>query len=105
MKSYEINLDSNVVTFIERLNYEYETLKDNVAYMINHFSSDDNFLQSNIFKKYQQDEIKAKINFERGMQEIYEKYIPDKYKEHRMGWNVDFRRKQLNITLFCDCEV
>ncbi len=105
MKTYIVNLDSDVVTFIERLNYEYETLKDNVSYMINHFSSDANFMKSNLFIEYQNMEVKAKTNFERGMQEIYEKYIPNKYKEHKMGWNIDFRRRRLNITLYCDCEV
>lgn len=105
MKTYTINLDSDAVSFIERLNYEYETLKDNVSYMINHFRTDSSFLQSSLFREYQKAEIKAKINFERGMQEIYEKYIPEKFREHKMGWNVDFRKKQINIILYCDCEV
>lgn len=105
MKRHEFILDSDVVTYIERLNYEYETLKDTISYIVNHFSTDEKFMQSRLFKKYQENQINAKINLDRGMQEVYEKYIPDKYKEHRIGWNIDFRRKLLVVTLYCDCEV
>ena len=105
MRQHQIELDTDVVTYIERLYYEYETLKDNVSYMIQHFSFNEDFQKSELFRRYQQNEVNAKINFERGMQEVYEKYLPEKYKSHRINWSVDFRRKQLVITQFCDCEV
>lgn len=105
MRQYQIDLNPDVITYIERLYYEYETLKDNVSYMVQHFNSDKKFLESDLYRKYQQNEINAKMNYERGMQEVYEKYIPEKYKSHRINWSVDFRRRQLIINQFCECEV
>lgn len=105
MRQYQIDLNPDVITYIERLYYEYETLKDNVSYMVQHFNLDKNFLESDLYRKYQQNEINAKMNYERGMQEVYEKYIPEKYKSHRINWSVDFRRRQLIINQFCECEV
>lgn len=105
MRQYQIELNPDVVTYIERLFYEYETLKDNVSYMVQHFKFDKAFLESDLFRKYQQNEMNAKMNYERGMQEVYEKYLPEKYKRHRINWSVDFRRRQLIIDQFCDCEV
>lgn len=105
MRQHNIDLDQNVVTYIERLNFEYETLKDNVTYMVSHFSSDNAFLKSNLFRKYQENQIRAKINLEQGMQEVYEKYVPEKLKSHRIGWSINFRRSQLIVNQFCDCEV
>lgn len=105
MRQHQIELNPDVVTYIERLFYEYETLKDNVSYMVQHFKFDKAFLESDLFRKYQQNEMNAKMNYERGMQEVYEKYLPEKYKRHRINWSVDFRRRQLIIDQFCDCEV
>ena len=105
MRQHQIELNPDVVTYIERLFYEYETLKDNVSYMVQHFKFDKAFLESDLFRKYQQNEMNAKMNYERGMQEVYEKYLPEKYKCHRINWSVDFRRRQLIIDQFCDCEV
>lgn len=105
MRQYQIELNPDVVTYIERLFYEYETLKDNVSYMVQHFKFAKAFFESDLFRKYQQNEMNAKMNYERGMQEVYEKYLPEKYKRHRINWSVDFRRRQLIIDQFCDCEV
>lgn len=105
MKQYNIELNQDVVTYIERLNYEYETLRDNVTYMLQYFSYDEEFLQSRLFREYQQNQIQAKTNLNGGMQEIYEKHVPEKYKNHRIDWSIDFRRKLLVIKQFCDCEV
>ncbi len=105
MKTHEIKLEQPVVTFIERLNYEYETLKDNVAYMVQHFGGDENFLESTLFRKYQDRQIQAKINFERGMSEVYEKFVPEALKEHRIDWKIDFRQCMLIVNQYCNCEV
>ena len=105
MKQYAIELNRDVITYIERLNYEYETLRDNVSYMVQHFNYDEEFMHSSLFRNYQQNQIQAKANLNRGMQEIYEKYVSEKYKQHRIEWNIDFRRKILIINQLCDCEV
>ena len=103
MRQYRIELDQNVVTYIERLNYEYETLKDNVAYMVQHFG--EHFLEGDLFRQYQDRQIRARINFEQGREEIYEKFVPEKLKQHRINWQIDYRRRLLIVTQFCDCEV
>ncbi len=105
MREYHFDLEPGAVTYIERLNYEYETLKDNVSYMVQHFSYDPDFLQSELFRKYQANQIHAKMNLEKAMGEIADRYIPQGLKEHRIGWSIDFRRNMLVVTRYCDCEV
>lgn len=105
MQEYHFDLEQDVITYIERLNYEYETLKDSVSYMVHHFSYDRDFLQSDLFRKYQDNQINAKLNLERAMREIADRYIPENLKAHRIGWSMDFRRNMLVVTRYCDCEV
>ena len=105
MKKYNLELDQHIVTYIERLHYEYEVLRDNVAYMIERFGSDETFMQNPLFKKYQESQIQAKKNLDYGMQEVYDKYIPDKFKSHNIEWTIEFRRNLLTITQYCNCEV
>lgn len=105
MKTYKCKIEEQVVTAIERLSYEYYTLQDNVAFLIDKHKDDPEFLSSEIFKKYQDDEINAKEKFEIAKSELEKALVPDTLKNHKISWNLDFPTRVFTITQQCDCEV
>lgn len=105
MKQYKCEIESSVVSALERLSYEYQTRKDNIAFLMENHADDPAFLDSAIFQKYQQEEFDAKKTFETAKQEFQSAYVPNELKEHQISWALDYQTKILTITQHCDCEV
>lgn len=105
MKQYKREIEASVVSALERLSYEYETRKDNVAFLLENHADDPGFLESAIFQKYQQEEFNAKKAFETAKQEFQTAYVPAELRRHQISWALDYQTKILTITQHCDCEV
>lgn len=105
MKQYKCEIEASVVSALERLSYEYETRKDNVAFLLEGHADDPGFLDSATFRKYQQEEFDAKKAFETAKQEFQAAYVPSELRKHQVSWALDYQTKILTITQHCDCEV
>lgn len=105
MKRYQMDIEANVVSALERLNYEYEMRKDNVIFLLDAHKDDPNFLDTPMFKRYQSEEAEAKSRFEKGKAEFEDAYVPAELKGHRIEWSLDYNKRALTITQLCDCEV
>jgi hypothetical protein len=105
MKKYVREINADVVSAMERLAYEYETKKDNITFLIDRHSDDPDFLTSEIFKRYQDDEIKSKADYEKAKKEFEGVFVPKELREHKITWELSFQTRQLTITQLCDCEV
>lgn len=105
MKQYKCEIEASVVSALERLSFEYETRKDNVAFLLENHADDPGFLESALFQKYQQEEFEAKKAFETAKQEFQSAYVPSELREHKISWSLDYQTKILTITQHCDCEV
>lgn len=98
-------VDEKLVSYLERLSYEYEMCKDNVLYLINSHKDDAQFLDSDVFKYYEEKQLASKYAFENGKREFAKKVIPEELEGHKINWEIDFASHILQITQLCDCEV
>lgn len=105
MKQYFREIPEDVVNTIEKANYEYETLKDNVAFLLDQHQNDPDFLASDIFNRYQNAEVTAKMQYERLKKEFEKKFVPKEFSGHQISWSLEYNTKVLTITKMCDCEV
>ena len=105
MKQYKCEIEAIIVSALERLSFEYETRKDNIAFLLENHSDDPDFLESAIFQKYQKEEFDAKKAFENAKQDFQTTYVPAELREHQISWSLDYQTRILTITQHCDCEV
>ena len=103
MKKYKIAVNENVLSYLERLHYEYETAQDNVAFLLANY--DKNVLESDAFKAYEEKQLKAKIAYEEAKAQFTENHIPPVFRGHDIMWEIDFRYKHVIITQRCQCEL
>lgn len=105
MRKLEIPINTEVVGYLERCNAEYETMKDNVAFIIENNIDNCSIIDSPTFKYYQDRQIEAKITYDIAKNELQERFIPQALKHHQIQWELDFRTNILTVTQLCDCEV
>lgn len=92
-----IDIPENFAIMLEKLHYEYFTMKDNVAFLIDQNKEDSSFVDSPLFEKYHDREIAKKLEYESMKQELVDKYIPEDIKSKQYSWQMDFVNKQLVI--------
>ena len=90
-----INIDENFATLLEKLHYEYYTMKDNVTFIIEQHKDDIDFIDSPLFEKYHDREIAKKLEYETMKQELVNKYVPEEIKNTQYSWQMDFTNRQL----------
>ena len=105
MKQYKCEIEAIIVSALERLSFEYETRKDNIAFLLENHADDPDFLESAIFQKYQKEEFDEKKAFENAKQDFQTTYVPAELREHQISWSLDYQTRILTITQHCDCEV
>ena len=92
-----VEIPENFSTLLEKLHYEYFTMKDNVTFLIDQHKNDIEFIDSPLFEKYHDREIAKKIEYENIKQELENKYIPKDLEDKKYSWKMDFQNKQLII--------
>ena len=96
-KEMKIALPEEVVILLERLHYEYNTITDNIAFLIEQYKNDESFLDSPLFNKYQDRQVAKRIEYETAKQEMQDTYVPEEIRNGIFSWAVDFPRKTLHI--------
>ena len=93
-----INIDEQFAVMLEKAHYEYNTIRDNVAFLIEQHKDDASFIDSPLFEKYHDREIAKKIEYEALKDELVKKYIPDDIiATNQYSWSMDFENKQLTV--------
>ena len=92
MKQIIVIEDRDFINELEKLQYEVESRKFILAYMIN---SDMN-IKSNGFKEYQEDFYKIFKNYQIKKQEVEQKFIRPKINNPKF-WNLNFQSGELEI--------
>lgn len=92
-----VEIPENFSILLEKLHYEYFTIKDNVTFLIDQHKNDSEFIDSPLFEKYHDREIAKKIEYENMKQELENKYIPKDLEGKQYSWRMDFQNKQLII--------
>ena len=94
----KIKIPEDEVLNIERLNFEYMTLKDNVCFLIDSHRNDVSFLESEIFKEYFKKEVEVFKKYELSKKELEKKYILSKY-DQQVTWSLDFSTDTLTLVI------
>ncbi len=105
MKRYVLNVNENVISYMERLHYEYEICMDNVAFILANYKDNEGLMDSPLFKCYQDKQLAAKVAYENAKQEFTEKFVPKIFDGHQVSWEIDFRLKRVFLTQICDCDI
>lgn len=94
MSETSIIVDKETVTALHRAHYEYESYKDVVMSCLDlhRLDTDDSFLNSNIFKGYQDKAQKAFIAYNELKGDLEKKY-----ELKNTVWNLDFTTGELTI--------
>lgn len=101
-----INLPEDVVNYLERLSYEYESCKDNIAFLLDSRRDDENLLESVAFKKYCEKQDQTKAEFEEAKYQVQQKFIPKKLLDHKFNWEIPrWQQRELIVTILCDCGI
>lgn len=95
-----IDIPENFSTMLEKLHYEFYTMKDNVTFLIEQNKDDPSFINSPLFESYHDKEIAKKLEYETMKQKLIDTYIPEDIKAKQHTWNMDFTNKQLTVEVF-----
>lgn len=94
----EIQLTQEEMNELEKVYYDYEVLKDNVAFMIELHASDANFLDSETYAKLAEKQRKAYEVYINTKNEYTIKYIPQEILDaNKYIWQADFVNHKLVI--------
>lgn len=106
-KTMTLEVNQELVNYIERLSYEEASYKDIILTMleIHKGDADGSAVDNPVFRAYQEKYSKAKAEYELAKERITKEYIPDCLKNHQTDWNLDFETNVLTITVSCDCGV
>ena len=94
-----IDVNDEIVTEVERLHYSYENYKDVVQSCLDlhKLDPDASFLESPIFKGYQDQMSEACAAYNVAKAEIEKTFVPKEYRDNGCTWNLNFTTNQLEI--------
>lgn len=102
MKTFKININDELVNYLEKLSYEVNARERIVKTMLADTAYTD-LMKNENFIKYQQRYELSFFEYELAKQEIQE-LIPEHLRaKHQLAWNIDFRTSILWITFNCNC--
>ncbi len=97
-KLIKIDVPEDVVTLIQRLQYDYNSKKDVVATLIA-TESDITIFNGEVFKLYQKETSEAGAALEIAKAEFEKEWVPKEYREAGCKWNLDFTTNTLVVEL------
>ena len=101
----EIKLPEEVVNTVQRAAFEYETYRDNIAFLLDTRRDDESLLDSPNFKRYCKLQAEAKATFELAKQEVEKMCVPADLAGHRVEWNLDYATQIVTLTVKCECGI
>ena len=93
-KEIKVTVDEELANYIEGLQYETESRKDLLAFMIGN-GYDTN---SEAFKAYEKEFQEQFIQYNQAKSELEQKYVYPVTNGVRVNWNLDFGTRELTIT-------
>lgn len=107
MRTIKIDVNHELVDYIQRLHFEVEQRKDIIQRLIEAHANDTDatVLTSSAFKAYSAELSDFVAEYELAKQELENKFVPQFLKEHQIRWNLDFANNQLSIDVLCNCEI
>lgn len=107
MRTIKIDINQELVNYIERLHYEVEQRKDIIQRLLEAHAADTDtaVLTSPAFKAYSSELSEFVAEYENAKTELQERFIPKYLNGHQINWKLDFSNKQLIIDVMCDCEI
>lgn len=107
MREIKIDINQELVNYIERLHFEVESRKDIIQRIIEAHAndSDADVLMSPAFKSYSKELADFVAEYEIAKNELQDNYVPKYLEGHKYNWELKFETKQLVISILCDCEI
>lgn len=96
----EIKAEREVLEYLEALYTEYRAKQDiiNSVFELRKFDEDAVVIGSTPFKVYEKEFGAAKIKYDKAMDEIRDKYIPQELQEAGCRFEVDFENDVIKVT-------
>lgn len=107
MRTLKININQELVDYIERLHFEVEQRKDIIQRLIEAHANDfdEKVLVSPAFKAYSSELSEFVAEYELAKEELQNTYIPEYIRNHQINWKLDFANKELIVEILCDCDI
>ena len=88
-----VNIAESIVNYIERLDYELNSRKNIVAFML----SSNMDITTESFKRYEDEMVEYQIKFDQAKQELEEKYVLPIIGDNKVNWSLNYRNQELTI--------
>lgn len=92
-----IAIDEPIMKDLRKLHFEYFSLKDTFAFILDQHSTDKDFFESNSAQKIKAELFDKFQEYELFKEDLTTKYIPDKYKGEEYSWQANFLDNTLEI--------
>lgn len=93
-----IIIDNELKNYIESLDYEYQSRKDLIVFML----ANNMNINTESFQKYQNEMTEYFIKFNIAKQELEKKYIKPVIGDHVVNWSLDYATNTLSIEEIAD---
>lgn len=106
-KIIKIEVNQELVNYIQRLHFEKETRQEVIRTLIENHQNDidASVLESSAFKTYSEQLSATTMEYELAKQEMSNQFVPECLANHQYEWNLDFGANELRITVHCDCGI
>jgi len=108
MKKIEINIEQEMINYLQRLNFEVQSREEVITKLIEIHKDDidDSLFTSKPFLKYSEELSRVKAEYEIAKLEVEKMYIPvELYGKHQYNWNINFHTCVMTLEILCQCGV
>ena len=108
MKTIKVNIEQEMINYIQRLQFEVKTREEVIAKLIESHKNDadDSLFVSKPFLKYSEELSRINAEFEVAKIEVEKLYVPEiLYGKHQYNWAIDFQTNEMTIDVLCECGI
>lgn len=98
-KTFETEIPQVEVDEIQRTHIEKESKQDQIAYLMSMNATNEEFLNSEIFKAYEKKYECAFVAYQQAQENIKEMYIPAEVSDKLVKWSLDYKTCVLTYTV------
>lgn len=98
-KTFIINVTQETADYLQRLSFELNNYRDNLAYLIDTRRDDPGLVESDAFKRYQNLTMDRYAEFELAKESVSGELIPDGLKPYVSAWSIDFQFLEMQIVV------
>lgn len=105
MRIIRIPVEREKAEYLERLNYESNSMKDIVQRLIETHPNDASLIKGETFRTYQKQCAELCAEYNLAAAEIERQYIPEILREHKCSWNIPPNSAEMVVNILCGCEI